>query len=297
MDYKEFLNAVVDEIGDYLLDCDFEDVSVRPIEKNNGVLLQGLMLRKKDAPVAPNIYMEYYYSMYESGASMETVLAEIAAEYRRASSVLSEGEYADFSKDAYEDHVFLRVVNYKKNEPSLRNMPYILFHDLAVTFRYLTKVSGDGVSSTAVENSDLVKWGEDVDHLFELAKVNTLKLFPPRIERLDTLIARLLTEGACPVPEGAETGIYVLTNTSNINGATSMLLPEAMELASREVGEDFYILPSSVHELLLVPEKSFPDREGLERMVYEINRSVVSEMDYLSDSVYHFDTVGMKMTL
>ena len=89
MDYKEFLNAVVDEIGDYLLDCDFEDVSVRPIEKNNGVLLQGLMLRKKDAPVAPNIYMEYYYSMYESGASMETVLAEIAAEYQRASSVLS----------------------------------------------------------------------------------------------------------------------------------------------------------------------------------------------------------------
>ena len=90
--------------------------------------------------------------------------------------------------------------------------------------------------------------------------------------------------------------MYVLTNESKINGAVWMTNVEALDVAAERIGGDFFLLPSSVHECILVPKNGFDEKE-LQNMVMTVNQSQVSPEDRLSDNVYSYDSKEHKLTL
>ena len=84
-------------------------------------------------------------------------------------------------------------------------------------------------------------------------------------------------------------GLLVLTSAIGIFGAAAMFYPHVLREAAMRVGKSFFILPSSVHEVLLLPDHGEHDARELHEMVAAINRSEVAEQDVLTDSVYYYD--------
>lgn len=78
---------------------------------------------------------------------------------------------------------------------------------------------------------------------------------------------------------------YVVTNQEEEYGAAAILIKEAMEKLRDRIGE-FYIIPSSIHEILVVPNAIAVE---LKKMVREINDTVVEVKEVLSYNIYKYD--------
>ena len=99
------------------------------------------------------------------------------------------------------------------------------------------------------------------------------------------------------VEEGTATDLYVASMPDMANGAGVILYPHFMEKAAQELGGDFYVIPSSVHEVLLLKDDGAIALEDMKEIVCSVNRSEVSHEDFLSDNVYHFDASQRKLEI
>ena len=293
MDFNEFCNSVRDGIADHLPEYDISCVEIRDIRKNNDVVCTGVLIMLEGASVSPNIYLDYYYRLYQNGTMMSEILAEIADEFRRAESFVKEKQFEGYKQDDFEHKVFLRLVNYEKNKELLADCPHLCFEDLAICFRYLAGEDRHGVSSTLVKNRDIDRLGLSLEELYKMAEANTRRIFPVELVRLDELLKRM----SCVFEDNPfSNNIYVLTNRQNVNGATCLLFRDVVEGFAKKHDTSFYVLPASVHEVMFVPVCEQIEKENLEAMVREINEYVVSDMDFLSNHVYYYDKKAKKLT-
>lgn len=92
-----------------------------------------------------------------------------------------------------------------------------------------------------------------------------------------------------PLEPGDVSGMYVLTNEAGTLGASALYYPDVKEKAAELMGAGYYVLPSSIHEVILVPDTMDHDVKDLCDMVKQANRTVVEPKDVLSDNVYHYD--------
>ena len=171
----------------------------------------------------------------------------------------------------------------------LKNVPYKKFMDLAVTIRMLVRVDETGMASAIVTHDHTSRLGINEKDLYAAALKNTEFLFPVRIDKLEDVIRNLDSNGLVQ-EELPDTGIYVLSNLPRIAGATSILYAKEQitELAEEhECG--FYIVPSSTNEVLLCPDNNDMDPGMLQRTAMEVNEFVVSDTEFLSNSIYHID--------
>ena len=287
MDFKSFCNAVVSGIAEYLLQYEIESIRLETVCHNNGIEHVGLVILLQGESVSPTIYLEQYYRyMRRLQQPLPEVLEAIAKEYRRIQSCLQKQEPLSIDMDQIESHVFLRLVNYERNKEILADCPYIPFHDMAITFRYLVRMDQTGIASALINYDNLKSCGLSVEALYEAAKENTIRLFPPFLMRLDEFLeARYPQENEYP----EEPGIYILSNQQFIYGATMMIYKDIVAEFAEHMGKNVYIVPSSVNELLLCLTDAKKDKEMLENTLHEVNEFVVSDMDFLSDVVYFYD--------
>lgn len=283
MVFNAFTKLVKERIPEYLLQYDIEDVRLEPVMKNNGVVCTGLIICVRGENLSPNIYLESFYRMHRSGKDMDEILRAIQAEYEKAHGQLCAEQYQTMDENVVREKLFLKLINHERNKELLEGCPYIPFHDLAITFRYLVKHDEDGIASAILRDKEMELWNLTTEEVFRLAQENTMRLFPVRLAKLNDMIPIGLTELAeCP-------DMYVLTNRQQINGASCMLYRDVLERFAGQVESSFYILPSSIHEVLLLPDCSGMDAGYLIKSVREINACAVAEMDYLSDNVYYYD--------
>lgn len=140
--------------------------------------------------------------------------------------------------------------------------------------------NNENMASCAV-TTDLIKgWGVSKDELAKDTLNNSPKLFPFEITTMEEKLG---------MPRPKKPGIYVISNKKMINGASALFYRNAMSIAYLLIGEEYYVLPSSVHELLAVPVSQCDDAEGLAYNVRAINASIVSKDDYLSDNVFKYN--------
>lgn len=180
------------------------------------------------------------------------------------------------------------------------NMPRDVFMDINVSYRKLL-CKTDVISSKLLFYADLKKTDVGADELFELAKRNTKKLFKPFLFRLEDILGQLMGGKRAENIYNSDADIsdtgemYVLTNERGCFGAIWMVYPEVLERIGRRMGKSFYILPSSVHELILVPDGKEVNQIMLKNMVMEINKTEVDTEDKMSDSIYYFDMSDLKL--
>ena len=300
MQFDEFCEFIKKNIGDYLPEYHELVVELRDTKKNNGVIFKSLCMRESiDASLGSNIYLEAYYKQYLDKLSIERIMQDIAEDYRNSRETIEKrGVNANFFDEPDPNKIVIKLVNYEKNKELLKECPYIRFQDLAVTFRAVCYSSESDLMSALVNERTMIGLNMTVDELYEKAKENYSREFPTSLRSLGSVIEGMM--GDIPMPPldtQPDRDVYVLSNTKCINGASTVLLDDALAEAEEKIGGSFYIIPSSVHETLLVPENGAVDPKDIAEMVYEVNRTVVSEEEVLSDTVYFYDAETKEISM
>ena len=284
MNFEEFMAWVKENITSK----DWKETSqieISVVKKNNGVSATGLFIRENGQDVSPILYLDDYYIHYQNGELLENVIRNIRADYDKKVQMAAVKIPNLQEFENIRGRVIYRLVNYEKNKEILEDCPHIRLYDLAVTFRWVARIDDVGVSTSLITNKQVKEWGVSVNDLVLAARQNTPRLFPAQIidieEMLAGMVSFILYPSAIPM--------YILTNEQELNGASALLYGDILKDFANKKGADMYILPSSIHEVIMIPADRIDDPKKLSSMVHEANTTVVSTGDVLSDSVYYYD--------
>lgn len=288
---EELRAAVAEKMG-----TSIENVVLHEVQKNNGKMMTGLTVRGLlGSNISPCLYVDQIISSWENGKSTDETAEEIADMFR--SAVMAGGaETPEISRETVLNGAFIQVVNAEKNESQLVDMPHRKFMDLAAIVRSQVNIGlRDGLSSMKVTNQVIRTFGISEDELFEAASRNTMERFPLRFMSMAQMMAEMTG-----LPEemvyGMEMPLYVVTNEQKMNGAAALYWPEKIGEFADMIGDDVYVLPSSIHEILLYPVHAGGDPIMLREMVCEINATEVAPEEVLSDNVYVYKRETRKLS-
>ena len=303
MSFEEFKQEIADNIKDHLPD-QYQDstIQLNTVQKNNEAL-DAITITSPDSNVSPTIYLNSFYEDYQNGQDMDTILdhiADIRVEHE-VSQDFDVSKITDF--DQVKDHIAARVVGIEDNSDLLDQRPHAVMDDLAVTYCVMLGEDANGSMSVPITNQLMETWGVTQEELHDLAKANQDELTPSTFKSMNEVMAEMMIpqmmsdmgvdrETAQEMIESMmppEDKMYVLSNEQKLNGAAALLDDKMMDQIAEKVGGDFYILPSSVHEVLIVTADAGMDLKDLEAMVQEVNETQVAPQDRLSDHVYQYD--------
>ena len=283
MDYKEFTDSIVDLLRERM-GADY-DIKVTNVTKTNDIRLTGVIMMRESDRISPTIYLEEPYRQYCAGADMQEIVRRIVEIYKEQ---MKEFDLDfDFFKEfeCVKERIFHKVIHYDKNRALLEDVPHFRWCDLAVVFYYSIEDSMLGRASILIHNNHLDMWGQDIDVLYRNAQHNMRRYMPELLVSMQELVAEMT---GIQSKEEADK-LYVLTNCEKMYGASAMLYSNKIgELADR-MQSDLLILPSSVHEVLLLPDDREREYEFYRRMVEEVNTTQVEPEEVLSFSLYRYN--------
>lgn len=315
--YSEFMEYIKENVTDYLPER-FEkaEISIQQVVKNNDMVLDGLMIFSHGSHVSPAIYLNPLYEQYKEGKDLDEIVSNIADTYienielvvnRKFQAQLEDLENYEIVKD----YIFPKLVNLEKNSVRLQNVPYTQMEDLAVTYNIRVLGDSHSMSSLMITNFLMEKYGVTLEELHALAMEN-LEQFSPVVcvslmDTAEEVIADGLSEreglsdeearehaGEIISDGGME--MYYLSNEFKINGAVCIINEKVQQMVADQVGGDYYVLPSSVHEVIIVPKRMNISPRELTDMVNAVNAKCVSEDEYLSDKIYQYDAKEHKFS-
>lgn len=289
---EEIKKAVENRLGESYT------VIIQSVPKNNGVLLDGLCTSKREEEVSPTIYLNAFYEQYQEGAAMEELLEEIvlACTERSALPQLDTKEFNDF--ESLRDKVVYKLVQTEANAALLMDIPHIPYLDLSVVFYLLLQEGEDGQMTALIHNSHQARWGVSTEELYQMAEENSPRLLPVDLKCMADVIKEIAKKQLGDdyqeefmdmlLGDEEKNPMYVLSNRSGLNGASAMLYSGVLKNFSEMLECDVVILPSSIHEMLLLPYNDDMDFDELSDMVRHINKTEVSVEDVLSNQVYQY---------
>ncbi|NLY47539.1 MAG: hypothetical protein GX059_00750 [Clostridiales bacterium] len=289
LDYASFVSFIKNEVAERM----GQDYTIRVIRvmKNNSVELDSLVVLKNGDNSAPNIYLQPYYESYLSGTPLTGIIDRICKAYENFSIPVLRKDF-EYTFERMRPYIFFRLINLKRNEKLLSQIPYVKFLDLAITFHCLVRNEKENIGTIRISNRHLEEWQVTRNDLMKLAAENTRKLFPPVIKPMEEAIrevsADVMYEDNMDFDSNESSGasMYVLTNEKGLHGASSLLYPDVIREFAYHVDADLFILPSSVHEIILMPVRNPDDRQKLQKMVREVNSVILAPDEILSDNVY-----------
>lgn len=299
MEFTSFAALVRDEVEKNLkLSRTGEKYIVRlnDVMKNNGVVQSGITLMREDSNISPTIYLNNYYEAYESGTTtLKTIVNEVVDTYdhNKVSRSVNMNFFMNYEK--IKGRIIYKLINTERNTELLRDIPSIAFHDLSIVFQCLVSEEKFGNATIMIHNAHLKIWNITVQDLYEEACINTPKLQKYDIRNMRDVINEMLSEEMqCDEMlydrnESEQLPMYVLSNRARVQGASCMLYPDILKDFSIALNRDIIILPSSIHELILLPVMGDEDYKELKEMVMDINKTQVEKEEVLSDSVYYYD--------
>lgn len=281
-DKKEFAIALMDALDKIMP----EEVELREEKVKKVNRTQKGVLVSLDPGIGVIIYPEDFYPKYLQGREVD----ELAREAKESVlNSLNEQKKNDLVKQAervmnYEEikeDIFPMVINYQKNQSYLKDIPHERVLNLAVI--PVVDVSED--SELKVTNQLMKQWGKTTQEIIRQAKNNSAEKNPVSVFTIESLIG---------IPMDMDNPrMYIVTNKERKYGATSIMDTEVFEQLRAEMGE-LYILPSSIHELIVISSENV-DPVELEEMVQTINQQEVEEAERLSDHIYRYDGKEIQM--
>lgn len=287
MNYQQFIEEVERRVKEKIKGNETITVYIHTAVKNNGKERKGITVSEKGIHISPTIYLEEYFQQFQEGKPIEKIVEKILQLYEEVKCSHPCEESLLQNYEELKGKFACKLIHRGKNEKLLNDIPYVPWMDLAIVVFVLLKVSPYGTATVLVRKEHLEIWGLTEAQLFDEAKKNTPILLPYQFCPMRKLLREI-----CPyaVDEGEEEeeSLYVLSNKLRSFGAASMLYEGILEKVGQKLGENYYILPSSIHEVIVVPESKSPVKQDLEEMVREINETQVEEEEVLSDRVYYF---------
>ncbi len=290
MEFATFKKKLLDQLRQIL--GEEKRIHFQSVEKNNGIQEEAVVILGEKERIAPTIYLRGFFEDWNSGRkSIEEISREILLH-----NACQERE-VDFSLDSFENYekargqVYFKLINYEMNKVMLTKIPYVAYLDLAVVFYYRLEKGNFQGATMLIHNCNLDAWKIDSRQLLEDAVMNTSRKLPYSFQGMDALIRELSGVSDDDDTEfyTGEEIMYVLSNQEKCFGAAALLYPHLLSHISKIFRKNFYVLPSSVHECILVPDQGQYSRMELTRMVREVNQTQVEDDEILSDQVYYYD--------
>lgn len=298
MNRKDFFEYVKDHVADYLPEK-YEDAQIRlqEVAKKNGVTLTAMMIPEEGSNIMPNVYLDPFYQQYADGKDLDACVGDAADLWIEKKDVdlgVDIGNIVNYEN--VKDKLQVRLCDPDLNAEWLEGKAMTLHGDFAAYYTVNLTENGDGIASITVTEQMLDTWGIDISTLHTDAMAAD-KTRGPALYSMDEMIESMVFGGEEPenlfewekdVHSFAQP-MFCMTNGAKMNGA-SLILHEDIR---RQVGEfmqgDFFILPSSIHETLILPDNGSFDVHELNAMVKEINDTQVASEDRLSDRVQFCD--------
>lgn len=270
---------------------------------NKNQAQMGLSIQKGETNIFPTIYIDGEIEKYLLNLSpLEAITDGIIKEYFQCDSI---GDYdlspfKDF--DWVKGRLVCQLVNTSLNENLLKDIPSIPFMDLSIIFRVLLDpLPIDGRPSIIVTNTHMELWKTTKETIYAIAKENTPKLLPAMVSELDTLIKQMLQERNVSTEVIESMGIpkvrmYVLTNQDVWFGSYCINYDGILSSLAEKENANLYILPSSLHEVIVVPDSGSASTEQLKGTVRQVNTTSLPEEELLSYSIYHFSRETQEIT-
>ncbi|KAF5041254.1 hypothetical protein DSECCO2_524940 [anaerobic digester metagenome] len=298
MTFNEYVESVKREIKDYLPE-EYKDVTpeINAVRKNNGEELTGLTLRG-ESNICPNIYLNSFYELHQEGMKIEDTMGQIGEIFQREIKRTPQFNLEDFTYNNIKDNLYYTVINAEKNEKLLQEIPHQRREDLAIVYRVNVSISEEGTGSILLNNTHLKLWGVDQNEVHSQAVLNMPKILPYTFENMNDIIAEMMGADLVEFEEMAgENMMWVLSNDKRMQGAAYMFDEEVMSSIAEKLGGDFIVLPSSLHEVIILKEEGNMDLEHIHGMVSEVNESQVEPDEVLSDAIYRYSSKDNKLSL
>lgn len=317
-DYIKFVEKIYMALKEYYKEL--ADVQMTETKKNNGIILKGVSVKWKNSNIAPNIYLENLFDEYNKGKTLGDIVNMIlkVCNDNRGLCRLDMDFFSDYDKVKH--MIVYRLVNTKKNQELLKEIPHIEYLDMSIIFycymeKEMFEQAIDQMESgcIVIYNSHLELWGKTAEDIYEQAKINTPLIMEHEWIRMDDLLLcaianRIREENRIKKVEMSESEVatgarallsvylegknmhmHVLSNKQQRYGATALLYDDILKSFSIKSQHNLIIIPSSIHEVIIVPDEGLYDIGELKALVNEVNSTEVPLEDVLSDSVYRYD--------
>lgn len=320
-------NVFSEEVKKHIRDLAGEEYEIRESEvlKSNGLLLHGISIRKKTDSVAPTFYLEFLFRQYgEEGATLEA--AESVMKICRETILPRAEHLKQFqSYEVVKPLLSFQLLNEEMNQQMLREMPGEKVLDLALVLYAEVPDFTRDEAIVRIRREYLKHWNVTEEQLLADAKENAPLLQPPVVIAMTDIMEEITGQSSAPdLPEDSENWlenfrtmarnaaarateeklrfadmapVLVLTNRKRHMGAGVMLYPGLLSVLREELGMDFYILPSSVHEVIIIGDDKKENSDELHKMVCEINHTELLQEDFLADSLYYYSEDVGEITL
>ncbi len=287
MNYESFKQYVADHIRDFLPQgYNVHEISITEQRKNNNVTWDALSI-KGDRNIVPVIYLEPYYQAHTKGINMDVILQKIADLYMESMEQVGDFLTDEFQYEKIKNGIFVVVQNAEMNREILKNVPHEIRDDLALFYRVNVELSNGEKGSVLIHNTHLESWRIDEKTLKEVAWNNMHNYYPPEFSTMSNVLRSV---GYDEIPEDVEfVEMYVLSNKDKQYGAVYMFDTEVMSKIAEEVGGDIVVIPSSIHESILLKKQKDTDFDMLREVVKEVNRTQLHPTEILSDEVYQYN--------
>lgn len=295
---KVFAEGVVQNIKSYL-PLEFQEVKCFVVEKqkNNGVILTGIAFEIPDQNIAPVIYVDSFYEEIKRGEPIKKVMQKIVDCFLENCECQEITQGIDFLKyESVKDYIEPALINTRANQKALSQMPYKKMEDLSVIYRVvLFSTEEKGKASVKITNEMMKGWEVSQKELHDKAIANVVRRKPAVLQDMETVMREILsddvsTENLLEQADSIDYGqMFVLSNSERMDGAAVLAYPDLLKRVDEKFEGGVYILPSSIHECLVVPKRLGMPPEELGKMVREVNATEVDRQEMLSDRVYEFD--------
>lgn len=304
MTFEEFIEAARAEISERMPEC---KVFINKVKKNNGLLLTGISIYDQETNISPTIYLDDIYEAIQNGNvdSVDEACDSIIALYEKNNSNVpfDVSGFADFEKA--KGKICFKLINREKNASLLEEIPHEDFLDLAVEFfvflNDVAEVPGGGYGSILIRNEHLQMWGVDLATIKKAAMENTPKLMPNEVMGLDLAIDRemrhvrvfdieTVEKNSCCIRiyRGSDLPLYIASNNRSLNGAGAILYDGVLRDFASYVDDDFYIIPLSIHETMIMPAKLVCDADDIRNTIGIVNNTSLRDEEVLSNSLYFY---------
>ncbi len=285
MNYQQFV-VMIKEKAELLLEGD-ASIQIHTTLKNNGRVRTGLTISEEHIKIFPTIYLEEYYQQFLNGCSADAIAESIVDIYHEVD--FERVKQANCIKDlsTIQHKIVYKLIHTERNRELLQTLPHIPYLDLSIVFYILFDVDETGIATVPIANNLLRLWNTDLESLYKIAHKNTARLLPAMFRPMHVVVEELTGVPQKEIPQ--KDILFVLSNSLRNFGASCILYDDILSQIAGQFGESFFLLPSSIHEVIIVPESECPTERDLNEMISEINQTQMDLEEILSDRIYRYD--------
>lgn len=300
MNYKQFTCAVEEQVNNKM--SGGVKARLYTAVKNNGTERTGVLIEAPGINISPTIYLENYYEDYRNGVPVEKIAGDIITFYSSVRQEKSWDSRKILDYSGIREQIVFKLINTEQNRMLLDTVPHIDFLDLSIVFYVLLEITEEGTASMTVTQEHMRQWGISTEQIWENAAENVKQLLPAEFFTMNYALKEILRKGLGADRDQSDDsenllgndscvrdGMYVLTNNMRNYGAACIMYPHIQGMIWNILQTDYYVLPSSVHEVIIIPCHKSITCEELDEMIQDINETQVDAEEVLSNHAYLYE--------